>query len=78
MPPSRRSSTTSTGEVEAIDKDLVRLRQVEKAKAFAAKPVIKADTAHDGAAARGGSSIIVKAQPKLPPGIALCADGADA
>ena len=53
-------------EVEAIDKDLVRLRQVEKAKAFAAKAV-KADTAQDGAAARG-SSIIVKPQPKLEPG----------
>jgi len=56
------------GEVEAIDKDLVRLRAVEKAKAFAAKPVIKAETARDGAEAR--SSVIVKAQPKLPPGIA--------
>ena len=56
------------GEVEAIDKDLVRLRQIEKAKAFAAKPVIKADNGHDGAAARGGTSIIVKPQPKLAPG----------
>jgi HK97 family phage prohead protease len=54
--------------VEAIDKDLVRLRAVEKAKAFTAKPVIKADTARDGAEAR--SSIMVKAQPKLGPGIA--------
>jgi len=55
--------------VEAIDKDLVRLRAVEKAKAFSAKPVIKADTARDGAEAR--SSIIVKAQPKLAPGVAF-------
>ena len=55
-------------EVEAIDKDLVRLRAVEKAKAFSAKPVIKADTAREGAEAR--SSIMVKAQPKLGPGIA--------
>ncbi len=54
--------------VEAIDKDLVRLRAVEKAKAFTAKPVIKADTQRDGAEAR--SSIMVKAQPKLGPGIA--------
>jgi HK97 family phage major capsid protein len=56
-------------EVEAIDKDLVRLRAVEKAKAFAAKPVMKAETARDGAEAR--SSIIVKAQPKLAPGLAF-------
>jgi HK97 family phage prohead protease len=55
------------GEVAAIDKDLVRLRAVEKAKAFAAKPVIKAETAHEGAAARS-SSIVVRAQPKLVPG----------
>jgi HK97 family phage prohead protease len=58
---------TLAGEVEALDKDLVRLRQVEKAKAFAAKAVIRADTQHDGAASRGGS-IIVKPQPKLEPG----------
>jgi HK97 family phage prohead protease len=57
------------GEVEALDKDLVRLRQVEKAKAFAAKAV-KAERTEDGAAARGGS-IIVKAQPTLEPGIEL-------
>ena len=53
-----------SGEVEALDKDLVRLRKIEQAKAFAARPVIKAETQHDGAAARGGS-IIVKPQPKL-------------
>ena len=62
---------TLAGELEAIDKDLVRLRQVEKAKAFAAKPVIKADTGAEGAAARGGTSIVVKPQPKLEPGIAF-------
>jgi HK97 family phage prohead protease len=55
------------GEVAAIDKDLVRLRQVEKAKAFAARPVTKANTAQEGSDARG-SSIIVKPQPKLEPG----------
>jgi HK97 family phage prohead protease len=60
---------TLSGEVEAIDKDLVRLRQVEKTKALAAKPVIKAEKAADGTAARGG--IIVKAQPKLDAGIAF-------
>jgi len=58
---------TLAGEVEALDKDLVRLRKIEQAKAFAAKPVIKADTQHDGAAARG-SSIIVKPQPKMEVG----------
>jgi Phage capsid family/Caudovirus prohead serine protease len=57
---------TLSSEVEAIDKDLVRLRKIEQAKAFAAKAV-KAD---DGAASRGGS-IIVKAQPTLEPGIEL-------
>jgi HK97 family phage prohead protease len=54
-------------EVEAVDKDLVRLRQIEKAKAFAAKS-IKAETAREGAAARG-NSVIVRPQPQLPPGI---------
>jgi HK97 family phage prohead protease len=56
------------GTVEALDKDLVRLRQVEKTKAFAAKPVIKAENGHDGSAARGGI-ISVKAPPRLEPGI---------
>jgi len=55
--------------VEAIDKDLVRLRAVEKTKALAAKAV-KAESPQDGAAARGGA-IIVRAQPKLEPGIEL-------
>ena len=56
------------GTVEALDKDLVRLRQVEKTKALAAKPVIKAETADDGAAMRGGS-IVVRTPPKLGPAI---------
>jgi HK97 family phage prohead protease len=60
---------TLAGEVEALDKDLVRLRKIEQAKAFAAKAV-KVEKAEDGAAARGGS-IIVKAQPILEPGIEL-------
>jgi HK97 family phage prohead protease len=60
-----------SGDVEAIDKDLVRLRQVERTKALAAKPVIRADTAAEGAAARGGDAIIVRTQPKLDPGIAF-------
>jgi HK97 family phage prohead protease len=58
-----------SGDVEAIDKDLVRLRAVEKAKAFAAKPIgMKAETAAEGAALRGGG-IVVRTQPALPPGI---------
>jgi HK97 family phage prohead protease len=52
--------------IESIDKQLVRLRQLEQNLALAAKPV-KAEKSEDGAAARGG--IIVKAQPKLEPGI---------
>ena len=56
-----------SGEVEAIDKDLVRLRKIEQAKAFAAKAVTRVEKAEDGAAARG-SSIIVKPQPRLEPG----------
>jgi HK97 family phage major capsid protein/HK97 family phage prohead protease len=55
-------------EVEAVDKDLVRLRQIERMKAFAAKPVFKAENAREGADARGG---IIVTQPKLPPGIAF-------
>ena len=53
--------------IEAIDKQLVRLRQLEQNLARAAKPVIKAETAADGAAARGG--IVIKTQPKLDEGI---------
>ena len=57
---------TLNAEIEAIDKDLVRLRAVERAKALAAKP-IKVENAKDGAEARIGS--IVVRQPQLPPGI---------
>jgi HK97 family phage prohead protease len=57
---------TLSTEVEAIDKDLVRLRKIEQAKALAAKP-IRVEKAEDGAAARSGS--IVVRQPQLPPGI---------
>jgi len=59
-----------SAELESIDKDLVRLHKVEKAKAFAARPVTKADTARDGADLRG-SMISVKAPPKLAPGQAF-------
>src|SRR6185295_7906063 len=61
---------TLSGEVEAIDKDLVRLRKIEQAKAFAAKAVTKADTAREGAEIRG-NSIIVKTLPVFEPGIEL-------
>jgi HK97 family phage prohead protease len=57
------------GEVDAIDKDLVRLRQVEKTKALAAKPVVKAETQQQGAALRGGEAIVVRTPPTLPPGV---------
>jgi HK97 family phage prohead protease len=56
-----------SGEVEAIDKDLVRLRKIETTKALAAKP-IRAETQKEGAAARS-TSVIVRGQPELPPGI---------
>jgi HK97 family phage major capsid protein/HK97 family phage prohead protease len=59
---------TLSAEVEAIDKDLVRLRKIERSKAVTATAV-KAATPQDGAAARGGSSIIVRSQPQLDPGI---------
>jgi HK97 family phage prohead protease len=55
-------------QVEQIDKDLIRLRKLETAKAVAAKPVIKAETAHEGSLARGGIPLpfAVPAK-KIPP-----------
>src|SRR5262245_53291140 len=58
---------TLSGEVDAVDKDLVRLRKIEQAKAFAAKAV-KAEKTEDGSAARSNGSIVVKPQPKLEEG----------
>ena len=58
---------THQATIESIDKQLARLRQLEQNVARAAKPVIKADTAHEGAAFRSG--IVVRSQPKLDPGI---------
>jgi HK97 family phage prohead protease len=55
-----------SGEVDALDKDLVRLRKIENAKALAARPITKATTVQEGAAIR--ASIVVR-QPELPPGI---------
>ena len=47
-----------SGEVDAVDKDLVRLRQVEKTKAVTAKAVTtRPETLHEGAAARGGIAV---------------------
>lgn len=43
-----------SSEVEAIDRDLVRLRKLEQSKALTAKPVIKAETAQQGSLTRGG------------------------
>jgi hypothetical protein len=61
---------TLEAEVETIDKDLKRLRSLERIKAQAAKPVTKADTFETASAVRGGSRVEIKMQPKLPPGIA--------
>jgi HK97 family phage prohead protease len=58
---------TLAAEVEAIDKDLVRLRHIEKGKAGTAKPVIKADTAHDGSLARGGLTNYAMPAKKVDP-----------
>src|SRR4029077_9753226 len=55
-----------SAEVEAVDKDLVRLRKIEHTRAVAAQP-IKAATAYEGAAMR--SNIVVRSQPILPEGI---------
>ena len=53
-----------SSEVEAIDRDLVRLRRLEGTKAAEAKPVIKAESTHEGSLARGG--LTVWAQPAVP------------
>lgn len=55
-------------EVEALDKDLVRLRKLETTKALASKPVIKAETAREGSLARGGITLpyAVAAQKTAP------------
>ena len=59
---------TLATEVEAIDKDLTRLRKLESAKAVTAKSVIRAETVHEGSMARGGLTpfYAVPAQ-KTPP-----------
>jgi HK97 family phage prohead protease len=57
-------------EVAAIDKDLDRLRKVEKAMASTARPVVEVRSVADGSATRGGN-VVVRAQPKLEPGVAF-------
>jgi len=55
-------------EVDAIDKDLVRLRRLEATKAAEAKPVTKAETAHEGSLARGGLTAWAQPMPTpVPP-----------
>lgn len=66
-PQEQEEFDTLQSEVDAIDKDLVRLRAVEKAKAHAAT-VIKADNPRDAAVARDATPIVVKREPKLEPG----------
>jgi HK97 family phage prohead protease len=59
-------------EVDAIDKDLTRLRKLEKTMAATAKPIVNVDDDAAGSAARGGNHhprVDVKSAPKLAPGI---------
>jgi HK97 family phage prohead protease len=58
------------GIIESIDKQLVRLHQLEQNIAKAAKPVIAVADQKSGSDTRGGT-IIVRAQPKLELGIEL-------
>jgi hypothetical protein len=58
---------TVSDEVDKIDKDLERLRKIEKANAGSARAVVTLKNVAEGSAARGGAS--VKMQPKLDPGI---------
>ena len=56
-------------DVDAIDKDLVRLRRLEAAKAAEATPVIKAESAHQGSLARGGLTVYAQPiQQQIPKG----------
>jgi HK97 family phage prohead protease len=59
---------TLATEVEAIDKDLSRLRKLESAKAVTAKSVAKVESVHQGSMARGGLTPIyaVPAQRTAP------------
>jgi HK97 family phage prohead protease len=57
---------TLASEVEAIDKDLTRLRKLESAKAVTAKAVARVETVHEGSLARGGLIYAVPAQKIAP------------
>jgi HK97 family phage major capsid protein len=61
---------TLQGEIEAIDKHLNRLKIVEATTGSKAVPVAGANS-EEASLTRGGQPIIVKAQPKLEPGIAF-------
>ncbi len=56
-------------EIETIDKQLVRLRQLEKTMAVTAKPVVQVEDADTASQIRGGGVVTFKTEPKLPPGI---------
>jgi HK97 family phage prohead protease/HK97 family phage major capsid protein len=60
---------TLSAEVEAIDKDLVRLRKLESSKMSTAKAVATIENGHQAALARGGIErpYAVPAAPKLQP-----------
>ena len=58
---------TLSDEVDTIDKDLERLRKLEKAKAINARTVV-AKSAKDGSEVRN-PQVVVKTQPQLAPGI---------
>lgn len=55
--------------IETVDKDLARFRKLEKFKALSAKPVIEVKDEQSGIDVRGPGSVVVKAEPKLGPGI---------
>ncbi len=56
-------------EIDAIDKDLARLRKLEKTIAVSARPVIEAKDVVSSSESRSLPRVDVKAQPKLEPGI---------
>lgn len=61
---------TLQGEIEAIDGNLKRLRQVESVTATKAVEVV-GDTSKNATASRGATDVVVKAPEKLEPGIAM-------
>jgi hypothetical protein len=57
-------------DIKAVDAHLERLRTMETATASKAVPVDGSNAAN-GSTSRGGEKIVIKAEPKLQPGIAL-------